>query len=209
MKVLVIDDHALVRAGIRQVLQTLPSNGGVDVLEAPDGEQALKLLENQAEIDLILMDYDLPKRSGLAILSDLGRQHPEIPVIMISGVTNPTMVRSAMQQGASAFLTKTGDSQELLKAVQEVMAGNSYVSKRFNPDAPRRSGESAMPVLSERQLEVIRLLAEGLSNRDIAQRLFVSEETIKSHVGVIFKVFNVHSRVEAVNQARLWGYTSA
>ena len=209
MKVLVVDDHALVRAGIRQVLQTLPANGVVEVLEAPDGEQALKLLESQTEIDLILMDYDLPERSGLAILADLGRQHPEIPVIMISGVTNPTMVRSAMQQGASAFLTKTGDSQELLEAVQEVMAGNSYVSKRFNLDAPRRSGESAMPMLSERQLEVIRLLAEGLSNRDIAQRLFVSEETIKSHVGVIFKVFNVHSRVEAVNQARRWGYTSA
>ncbi len=208
MKVLVVDDHSLVRAGIRQVLLTQPSGEVVEVLEAQDGQQAMALLASQADVDLILMDFDLPERSGLAMLADLGRAHPEIPVIMISGVSNPAMVQNALRQGASAFLTKSGDSQELLQAVQEVMAGNSYVAKKFNHFVRGRSAQATMPVLSDRQLDVIRRLAEGLSNREIAERLFISEETVKSHVAVIFKVFNVHSRVEAVNQARRWGYTS-
>ena len=179
MKVLVVDDHALVRSGIRQVVQSLQSTDPVEVLEAEDGRQATQLLERNADVDLILLDHDLPEGTGMTWMTELGRDHPEIPVIMISGVANPTMVQVAMRKGASGFLTKSGDSQELLNAIREVMAGNTYVSAKLAPSRTGRNNKSGMPVLSERQLEVLRQLAQGLSNREIGERLYVSEETVK------------------------------
>lgn len=209
MKVLVVDDHSLVRAGIKQVLQNLEPGNSVEVAEAGDGAAAMHALRMQPDMDLVLMDFDLPDKSGLAVLAELGRYHPETPVIMVSGVSNPAVVQQALRQGASAFLTKSGDSDELLHAIREVLAGNAYVSPKLQtPQANLGKSAPGGPILSERQQEVLRLLTRGLSNREIGDQLHVSEETVKSHVGLIFKVFNVRSRVEAVTQARLWGYTS-
>ena len=209
MKVLVVDDHSLVRAGIKQVLQNLEPGNSVEVAEAGDGAAAMHALRMQPDMDLVLMDFDLPDKSGLAVLAELGRYHPETPVIMVSGVSNPAVVQQALRQGASAFLTKSGDSDELLHAIREVLAGNAYVSPKLQtPQANLGTSAPGGPILSERQQEVLRLLTRGLSNREIGDQLHVSEETVKSHVGLIFKVLNVHSRVEAVTQARRWGYTS-
>ncbi len=209
MKVLVVDDHSLVRAGIKQVLQNLEPGNSVEVAEAGDGAGAMHALRMQPDMDLVLMDFDLPGKSGLAVLAELGRYHPETPVIMVSGASNPAVVQQALRQGASAFLTKSGDSEELLHAIREVLAGNAYVSPKLQtPQANLGTSAPGGPILSERQQEVLRLLTRGLSNREIGDQLHVSEETVKSHVGLIFKVFNVHSRVEAVTQARRWGYTS-
>ncbi len=214
MKILVVDDHSLVRQGVKQVLQMLEPEQAMEILEAVDGEQALRTAHQHPDLDLILMDLDLPGKSGLAVLIEIGSHHPSIPVIMISGVHNPSVVRQTIQQGAAGFLTKSGDSVQLLNAVRHVLAGNVYLPDELKTTTfigtplGDQASPTAQPLLTSRQQSVLRLLVKGLSNREIGEQLHLSEETIKSHVSTILRAFGVQSRVEAVTQARLWGYVS-
>lgn len=207
MKILLVDDHALVRQGLKQVLQLLQRGQETLCLEAGNGDEAMHLARLHPELDLILMDFDLPGKNGLTLLSELGQHFPQVPVMMLSGMPNPSLVQLAIQKGASGFLTKSGNSSELLHAIRHVLAGNLYVPSEFSRgDALEVRSTGAAPVLTARQQAVLGLLVKGLSNRQIGEQLHLSEETIKSHVSTILREFGVKSRVEAVSKARLWGY---
>ena len=114
MKILVIDDHALVREGLHQVLKGLDEN--VSVLQAGTCEQAFALAQSHADIDLVLLDYHLPDMTGLQALDIFGKNHPELPIVMLSGSANVQIMRQVLQSGASGFITKSSLSDELLHA---------------------------------------------------------------------------------------------
>lgn len=201
-----MDDHALVREGLSQVLQGLDSAAPPEVLQAPDCAQAFELARHHPDLDLVLLDYHLPDMDGLAALGVLGRRHPELPVVILSGSANPSIMQRAMEQGAAGFITKSGLSDELLSALRRVLAGEVVMPKEFAPRPPNGASTVAAPVLTQRQQDVLQLMQHGLSNREIGDQLNLSEETIKSHVGVILRILGVSTRLQAAMEARRWGY---
>lgn len=210
MKILVVDDHALVREGLRQVLKGL--GDGVEVLDASACTRAFELARQHPDLDVVLLDYHLPDMNGLEALRVFGRCHPELPVIMLSGSVNPLVVRQVMDAGAAAFLTKSGLSHDLLDCVACVLRGDVYAS----PDATHRLTAGSAPgmvagpglSLTPRQEEVLHLLMGGSSNKDIGRALNVSEETVKNHVSSLLRVFGVQTRSKVVAAAMQLGYVN-
>lgn len=206
MKILVVDDHALVREGLRQVLKGLDE--AVEVLEAPHCARAFELADQHPDLDLVLLDYHLPDLNGLDALQIFGKEHPELPIIMLSGSVNPQIMRQVMAKGAAAFLTKSGLSHELLTVLQLVLDGEVYTPPEMAPNASALAGSASSPnlQLTPRQEEVLYLLLDGSSNKDISRVLQLSEETVKNHITGIFRCFGVQSRIQAVIAATQWGY---
>ncbi len=199
MKILVVDDHALVREGLCQVLKGLEEN--IQILQAPDCARAFELAEQHPDLDLVLLDYHLPDMNGLEALGVLGAKHPELPVVILSGSSNAQIVRQAMAKGAAGFVTKSGMSSELLNALRLVLAGEVYV----HPDALTNAGP-APSSLTQRQEEVLQLLLNGQSNKEISRTLQLSEETTKNHVTAVLRNFGVKTRIQAVIAAGEHGY---
>lgn len=205
MKILVVDDHALVREGLRQVLKGLEEH--LEVLQAGTCEQAFAMAQTHGDLDLVLLDYHLPDMNGLAALAIFGQRHPELPIVLLSGSANTHVMRQVLQAGAAGFVTKSCVSDELLRAVRSVLAGDIYLPQELNGsnalDASATGGKS---VLTQRQELVLRCLLDGLANREIADQLHVSEETVKTHVTAILRHFDVQNRTQAVVAAARLGY---
>ncbi|TXT41256.1 MAG: two component LuxR family transcriptional regulator [Comamonadaceae bacterium] len=149
--------------------------------------------------------------NGLAALTIFGKEHPELPVVILSGSANPSIMQQALAQGAAGFITKSGLSEELLLALRKVLRGEIYEPNSFSAfhdHAPlsEQPNQGRTPVFSPRQLEVLQLLLDGFTNREIANRLFVGEETIKTHVTNIMRAFNAKTRTQAATEAARWGY---
>ncbi len=210
MKILVVDDHALVREGLSQVLKGLEAEQAVEVLQAPDCTQAFALANTHPDLDLVLLDYHLPDMNGLAALAIFGKRHPELPVVILSGSANPSVMQQALSQGAAGFITKSGRSDELLNALRHVLEGNIYCPSSFAafPEAQNQTTDRSAhaPVFSPRQLEVLQLLLDGCTNREISAQLFLGEETIKTHVATIMRAFHAKTRTQAATEATRWGY---
>lgn len=205
MKILVVDDHALVREGLRQVLKGLDE--GLEVLQAGTCAQAFALAQTHGDLDLVLLDYHLPDMNGLDALPIFGERHPELPVVLLSGSANTHIMRQVLQAGAAGFVTKSCVSDELLRAVRSVLNGDIYLPAELNA-SPALAQETTddRPPLTQRQELVLRCLLDGLSNREIADQLHVSEETVKSHVAAILRQFEVQNRTQAVVIAARQGY---
>jgi len=198
LKILVVDDHALVREGLCQILQGLDEP--VDVLQSPHCVHAFELAARHPALDLVLLDYDLPGMNGLDALKVLGQAHPELPILMLSGMVNPQMVRTALANGAAGILSKNGDSAELLTAVRLVLAGEVYVPGDL------LASTKAIPQFTLRQGEVLALLLDGCSNKDISDSLALSDDTVKNHVTALLRAFGVKNRVQLVLAASRQGY---
>jgi DNA-binding NarL/FixJ family response regulator len=209
MKILVIDDHALVREGLRQVLKGLDEN--VEVLQASTCTQGFALTQEHHDLDLVLLDYHLPDMTGLVALAVFGREHPELPVLMLSGSANMRIMQQVLQAGAAGFITKSGVSDELLHAVRTVLNGDVYMAQ--NPEAGFTDKFAAQavarPALTRRQERVLGQLLDGRSNREISQTMGIAEETVKTHVAAILKLFAVQNRTQAVVAAAQCGYKPA
>lgn len=210
MKILVVDDHALVREGLCQVLKGLDSAEPTEVLQAPDCAQAFTLAEMHPDLDLVLLDYHLPDMNGLAALAILGKRHPELPVVLLSGSANPSIMQQALAQGAAGFITKSGLSDDLLGALRRVLDGEIYTPSSLvafpGAGANDASCSRQAHVFSPRQLEVLQLLLDGCTNREIGAKLFLGDETIKTHVTTIMRAFNAKTRTQAATEAARWGY---
>lgn len=206
LKILVIDDHALIREGLRQVLRGLEED--VEVFEAGSCARAFELALQEPELDLVLLDYHLPDMSGLEALDIFARQHPALPIIVLSGSVNPRIMQQVMNKGAAAFLTKSGMSDELLSVTRLVLAGGVHMPA-LAPLASEEGAADAPPLLTPRQEEVLQLLLDGYTNKEIGRMLFLSEETVKNHVSSILRCFGVTTRTQAVLAARRHGYASS
>ena len=201
MKILVVDDHALVREGLHQVLQSLHEK--VEVLQASTCTQGFALAQIHQDVDLVLLDYQLPDMNGAEALAIFGERHPELPVVVLSGLSNIQIMRQVLQAGAAGFVTKSSLSDELLDAVRKVLSGDIFLPAELSSCAQVPASKTP---LTQRQDLVLRCLLDGMSNREIGDALHVSEETIKTHITAILRFFDVQNRTQAVVAAARAGY---
>ncbi len=203
MKILIVDDHALVREGLGQVLSGMYPR--LELLHAGTGAAAIDMLLPHRNIDLVLLDYHLPDMNGLQVLRQMGRIQPSLVVLMISGSTTLQLIQMALKDGAAGFVTKTGNTDDLLDAINQVLGGEIYIPHELRPLIS--AGKAAqVQALSRRQEAVLRGLLEGNTNREIAIKLLVSEETIKTHVSAILRYFDADNRTQAVRAASSYAF---
>ncbi len=198
IRLLVADDHAVVRLGLRHMV------AGTDIevaAEASHGGEAYKLaLELQP--DLVLLDVRMPEIDGIACLGRLRAELPTMPVLMYSAYSNPTYIARAVALGAAGYLIKTVSKEQLLSAIRRAAAGESIWSREELRrvtgalSTPRVTIDLEVP-LTRRESEVLKQLALGLSNKEIAQSLSISYETVKEHVQHIFRKVGVSDRTQA------------
>ena len=209
MKILVVDDHALVREGLRQVLKGLDE--AVLVLEAGTCQEAFWLADRHGDLDMLLLDHQLPDMRGIDALDSLGEKHPELPVVMLSGSIDPQLELRALAAGAAGYVNKGGGSVDMLRVLRAVLAGDGPVRSDGTAAADLATGPAgAAPgeplPLTRRQQQVLALLMDGCSNKDISRELAISEETTRDHVSAILRCFGVQSRTQAVLVATRLGY---
>ena len=212
LKLLVVEDHALVREGLVRLLGQLEED--VSVLESADFESALNLLDNEGEFDLILLDLALPGIDGFAGLDILRRRYPAMPVAVVSAFDDTPTITRVLNLGASGFIPKAFSGEHLLSAIRDVLAGNIFrptgqQGARLDdatPVPPSRISVRPDEVgLTERQAQVLALMVRGLSNRDIADQLALSEGTVKIHATAVFKALGVSSRTQALVAVARYG----
>lgn len=198
----------MVREGLCHVLQGLMPNEPTEVLQAANCATAFELINAHADLDLMLLDYHLPDMNGLAALMVLGKEHPELPVVILSGSANPSIMQRVLAQGAVGFITKSCLSEDLLQALRLVLSGEVYSAPEFVQAYPdeHTSVTTGPPVFTPRQEEVLHLLLDGCSNREISDKLCLSDETIKTHITTILRSFGVKTRTQAAMEASRWGY---
>ncbi|MDX2025369.1 response regulator transcription factor [Microcella sp.] len=198
IRVLVADDHAVVRAGIVALLAAEPD---IDVIgEAVDGEQAvelaLALLPN-----LVVMDVRMPRLTGDAATARIRERTDAVRVLVLTTYESDASILSAIEAGASGYLLKAAPADELIAGVRSVAAGEVALSPAIAAQLVSRMREPAQTPLTTRETEVVRLVAEGLSNREIGERLFVGESTVKTHLLRAFEKLGVNDRTRAVTLA--------
>jgi two-component system nitrate/nitrite response regulator NarL len=212
VRVLVVDDHPVVRDGLATLLRQL----GPDtvVLEAGDAAEALALVSRHADLDIVVLDIVLPGLDGLEAIAEFARARPELPVIVLSSSEDAHTARRALAHGAFGFVPKSASRHTLLAAVRLVMSGEIYVPTLILGEAllpaarTRVEARQASVGLTDRQIGVLRLIAEGWTNLTIAVELGLSEKTVKAHVTAIFKAMNVVNRTQAATLAKEMGLIS-
>jgi DNA-binding NarL/FixJ family response regulator len=213
MKILVVDDHVLIRDALRSLLKDVKQDA--IILEASDSRQAMELVNEHADLGLILLDLNLPDRDGFSVLADLREAYPAISVVVLSGQQDRNSVVKALDLGALGYIPKSGQREVMLSALQLVFAGGIYI-----PPEILMHGESTLPTavqpvaggrpltrpsdlgLTERQLDVLALMMQGKSNKAICRVLDLAEPTVKNHVTAILKALKVTNRTEAVIAVR-------
>ncbi len=214
MKILIADDHELFRDGLRHVLDQL--GGNLTIVEASDFQQAVDTVEREHDIDIVLLDLSMPGmvwNDGLQRLKDL--LPATTPIIILSASDDRRHVLQAVNLGAAGFIPKTSSSRVMLSALKLVLSGGVYLPPALleqgggqgDGTGPMAS-ESAVSFLTPRQREVLTLLGQGKSNKEIARVLQLAEGTVKLHVTAILKALNVNNRTRAVVAASQLGLTT-
>jgi len=202
VRILVIEDHALVREGLVLALRTLGDDGQpATVLGAKDADDATRILDENDEFDLIVLDLMLPGTGGMAFLGVLRKRHPHIPVVVLSALDDGDTVMKAMRQGAAGFVSKASPTDTLLGALREVLAGEIWLPPEYRESSRRRRRSKTVAErfgLTKSQARVLELLAEGKTNREIGELLDITEGTVKIHVSAIFKALGVSNRSQAL-----------
>jgi DNA-binding NarL/FixJ family response regulator len=220
MKMLVIDDHPLIREALRHVLVQLDSR--VVMIEAEDCESGLALAEGHTDLDLVLLDLSLPGSSELSGLEIFRTRFPALPVVVVSARDEPGLVLGAIEAGAMGFIPKTSSGAQMVNALRLVLSGDVYfppqamagaaaTSPLAEPDPHNTSLAPKPPVcvadlgLTDRQADVLHLMLQGLPNKLICRELRLAEGTVKVHVAAILKALNVANRTQAVLAANRLG----
>lgn len=198
MRFLVVDDHALVREGVSTLLsENFP---GAEVVQVG----SFGSIDNtRGDWDCVVLDYFLPDLPGATAVAEVRRIFPETPLLVVSGDHDPNLAALAREQGADGFSAKAADSAAFLRAVEQVCtgAGFDWPEPAESPVSSRRELESEQG-LTRRQAEVLRLLAQGKANKEIAADLGMRESTVRAHLTAIFRVLQVSNRTEAAIEAR-------
>jgi DNA-binding NarL/FixJ family response regulator len=207
MKVLVVDDHALIRDALRGVLKELKDDA--TVVEAAESRQALRLTHENPDLGLVLLDLNLPDRSGFEVLAELRGRYPAISVVVLSALNDRDSVARALELGATGFIPKSASREVMLSALRLVFSGGVYIppeilgsrepsGKRSQLAAGGRPGSPRELGLTDRQVEILALMMQGKSNKAICRSLDLAEPTVKNHVTAILKALKVTNRTEAV-----------
>jgi DNA-binding NarL/FixJ family response regulator len=205
IRVLVVDDHALFRRGLQMVLEQEPD---IEVVgEASDGQEAVAQASDTTP-DIVLMDVRMPKRGGIDACSAIHAAVPSAKIIMLTISDEEADLYDAIKAGAMGYLLKEISIEEVASAIRAVYGGQSLISPsmasklltEFASMIKRSDDRQQVPTprLTDREMEVLKLVAKGLNNRDIAKQLFISENTVKNHIRNILEKLQLHSRMEAV-----------
>jgi len=216
LRVAIADDHRLMLDGIKRALETAPDICVVG--EAMSGEEVLAMVPEVAP-DVVIMDLRMPKGDGLTTLAQLRKAHPDLKVIILSMFEDQEHIEKALQGGAAGYVVKSINPLDLPSTIRQVMEGTVHFGhgggamlaapqtgvRSAPPGAPGSTAGSpasaSLGVLTERELSILRLVAEGLSNLDIATQLFVTEQTVKFHLSNIYRKLRVANRTEATRFA--------
>lgn len=215
IKVLLVDDHALFRDGMRYVLQQLADE--VEILDTGNFNEALQLVQDNPDIDLALLDLNMPDSEGVPSLQHFHQRFPDIPLVVVSGSEQRDDIEDVMNLGAMGFISKMSASKVMLSALQMVLDGGVYVPPQLLQHAvakldagqalsDKRSQRANKYGLTPRQSEVLQLMGAGLSNKDISRQLDLAEGTVKIHIAAIYQALHVGSLLDAVTSARRLGF---
>ena len=213
IRVLIADDHAVVREGTRRILEQ--EEDLQVVAEASNGEEAVRQALS-FEPDVAIIDVAMPRLDGIEATKQIKARCPKITVLILSAYDDDQFIFSLLEAGAAGYLLKTIPGRELVDAVRAVYAGESVlhplvarkVLNRFARISEKGTKKEPFEVLTEREMEVLRLVTKGLSNKDIAEELCLSIRTVQGHLGNIFNKLQVGSRTEAVVRALKEGWVS-
>ena len=196
MKILV-----LFREGLCHVLNALQDD--VTVLEAPDFARGIQCLSENADLDLVLLDLNMPGTDGFSALAAFSKQYPALPVVILSASSLRSDIQRALDAGAMGYIPKDTTSSVMLNALRIILSGSLYVPPDFAQYEPKdmQSNRGNSHQLTPRQQQVLRLLVQGIPNKDIATRLDLAEATVKMHVTSILKTLGVANRTQAVKAA--------
>jgi DNA-binding NarL/FixJ family response regulator len=203
VRVVVADDQTVVRDGLVTLLKLLP---GIDVVAAgADGEEAVRLVAEHNP-DVLLVDLRMPNCDGVEATRRVRADHPGTEVVVLTTYSDDDSVLSALRAGARGFLTKDADAESIGRALQAAAAGQSIVDaevqrRLIEGAATPKPADPADTGLTPREIEVLRLIADGLSNTEIARHLVVSEATVKTHINHLFAKANLRDRAQAVAYA--------
>lgn len=211
IRVIIADDHELFREGTRTLID---KEKDMEVIgEASDGEEAIALVK-QLQPHVVLMDIAMPKINGIEATGKIKKDHPATAVLILTAYDNDQYIVALLEAGAAGYLLKNVKSSDLVNAIRAVHAGEAVlhpaiaqkVFSRFGSGKKEAPESVQLAELSEREMEILRLAARGMSNFDIAQSLFLSRRTVQTHLANIFRKMDVGSRTEAVLQAMKKGW---
>jgi DNA-binding NarL/FixJ family response regulator len=195
VRVVIADDHRLVLDGIRRALE---ADGEFEIVgETQSGTQVLPLVAREKP-DLVLLDVRMPHMDGLACLDEIRRRHPEIKVVMLSASTSGDLIETALRRGASAYVVKSVNPDDLPATLRQALEGNIHTA--IGLDNEQQSGAKALG-LTEREITILGALARGLSNDEIAKEFWVAPQTVKFHLTNIYRKLGVKNRTEATRLA--------
>jgi len=202
IKVLIADDQEIVCEGLKRILETDPQI--VVIGAANDGQQALDMIEKELP-DLVLMDLQMPRMNGVQAIRRLRVSHPDLPVLVLTTYMDDKWLFDAIRSGASGYLMKDRPRQELIDAIHGTVAGDAYIDpsvagKVLNTVAatPNKPEVEHSYNLTDREQDILNLLAQGLSNADISHRLYLSEGTVRNYTSTLFAKLGVADRTQAV-----------
>jgi two-component system, NarL family, response regulator DegU len=201
LKLLIADDHQLMLEAIKLALNEADDDFEI-VGTTSRGTQVLPLVA-QTQPDLVVLDLRMPKMDGLACLEQIRRRHPNVKVVILSGLEDPEVVRTAFARGATAFIRKHIDPRDLPSALRQAIEGTVFQTFGEAPAAEGGAGRDAG--LSEREVSILQALGNGLSNKQIAKQLWLAEQTVKFHLTNIYRKLDVSTRTEAVRHAYAHG----
>ena len=210
IRVILAEDHAVVRQGTKHLLDRYPD---IEVIgEAHDGEQGVTRVK-ELKPDVAIMDVRMPRMSGIEATRRIKAEFPEVAVLALTAHDDDEYVFALLESGANGYLLKTAEIEELVKAIRAVHAGQpaldplitqkvvaQFMNGKSLPDVMAQVGDE-MDGLTSRELEVLRMVAKGLTNKEVAQQLFISDRTVQAHLSSIFSKLQVSSRTEAVMHA--------
>jgi len=190
---LIVDDHEVVREGLRLSLSRAPNIRVIG--EAADGASAVALAERRKP-DVVIMDVRMPGMDGLEATKALVERVPGASVLIFTAFSERSLLERGLESGAKGYVLKEAPHETVVRAIEKVAAGETFIDTALMPDVVRGRGRDGM--LTSREREILQLLADGMSNADAAQRLFISQETVKSHVRHILAKLEADTRTQAV-----------
>ncbi|RGG46214.1 response regulator [Roseburia sp. AF20-18LB] len=200
IEIIIADDHMMIREGLKQLLEL---DGTMKVIaEANDGEECLNLLNKKIHPDILLLDINMPKKNGIEVLEYIKQNKIPVKVLILTVHNEVEYLLKAVDIGIDGYLLKDSSYDELKEAIDVVISGNTYIQPSLLPALNESMEDYALDkekieCLTKRELDVLRLISEGCSNKKISDELSISERTVKNHISHIFRKINVEDRTQA------------
>jgi len=208
ISILVVDDHAVVRAGLRTLIQSDPSLRIAG--EAAGGLEAISLVEKLCP-DVVVLDLSMPDMDGILVTKELHAKYPDMRILILTVHEDEAMLREAIRSGASGYILKHAAEQELIEAIRRILGGEMYVDPKMLPSlfgdeqSLSLGPKDLIEPLTPREVDVLKLIVDGYTNRQIGQKLGISMRTVEGHRANLYDKLGLHSRVELVRYAKQHG----